>query len=174
MVQHANDAVGETRRREHAELSRDGDQRLRGSRFRLLTGREALGAEERQELDELQRRRLRTGRVWAIKELLRDLWLCHSREEAEERMQRWLAWVQRCRVSAMVRVARMVRRRREGILNAIELRASDGLAEGINSKIRMLKYLSCGFRRRERFQTVVHFHLGKMDLYPDGLAPLPP
>ena len=56
-----------------------------------------------------------------------------------------------------------------GIVNAIILRATNGPAEGINSRIKTVKVRSRGFRNRERFANAILFHLGGLDLYPDGL-----
>ena len=56
-----------------------------------------------------------------------------------------------------------------GIVNAVILRATNGPAEGINSRIKTVKVRSRGFRNRERFANAILFHLGGLDLYADGL-----
>lgn len=63
----------------------------------------------------------------------------------------------------------MIRKHLWGIVNAIILRATNGPAEGINSRIKTVKVRSRGFRNRERFANAILFHLGGLDLYPDGL-----
>ena len=63
----------------------------------------------------------------------------------------------------------MIREHLWGIVNAIVLRATNGPAEGINSRIRTVKVRGRGFRSRERFANAILFHLGGLDLYPDGL-----
>ncbi len=57
-----------------------------------------------------------------------------------------------------------------GILNAIVLKVSNGPAEGLNSRIKMIKVRSRGFRNKERFTNAIYFHLGGLDLYPDGIT----
>ena len=47
--------------------------------------------------------------------------------------------------------------------------ATNGPAEGINSRIKTIKARSRGFRNQERFANAIYFHLGGLDLYPDGL-----
>ena len=64
----------------------------------------------------------------------------------------------------------MIRDHLWGIVNAIILRATNGPAEGINSRIKTVKVRSRGFRNRERFANAILFHLGGLDLYPDGLS----
>lgn len=55
-----------------------------------------------------------------------------------------------------------------GILNAFVLKADNALAESINSRIKMVKIRSRGFRNKQRFKTAIYFHLGGLDLYPAG------
>ena len=63
----------------------------------------------------------------------------------------------------------MIREHLWGIVNAIILRATNGPAEGINSRIKTVNVRSRGFRNRERFANAILFHLGGLDLYPDRL-----
>ena len=63
----------------------------------------------------------------------------------------------------------MIREHLWGIVNAIILRATNGPAEGINSRIKTVKVRSRGFRNRKRFANAILFHLGGLNLYPDGL-----
>ena len=41
-------------------------------------------------------------------------------------------------------------------------------AEGLNSRIKMIKVRSRGFRNKERFANAIYFHLGGLNLYPEG------
>ncbi len=56
-----------------------------------------------------------------------------------------------------------------GIINAIVLEDSNGPAESINSRIKTVKVSSRGFRNKKRLATAICFHLGGIDLYPDGV-----
>ncbi len=56
-----------------------------------------------------------------------------------------------------------------GIINAIVLEGSNGPAESINSRIKTVKVCSRGFRNKKRLATAIYFHLGGLDLYPDGV-----
>ncbi len=57
-----------------------------------------------------------------------------------------------------------------GILNAIVLKVSNGPAEGINSQIKTIKVRSRGFRNKKRFANAIYFHLGGLNLYPEGVV----
>ena len=53
-----------------------------------------------------------------------------------------------------------------GIVNAVVLKVSNGPAESMNSRIKMVKVRSRGFRSAERFGQAILFHLGGLALYP--------
>ena len=57
-----------------------------------------------------------------------------------------------------------------GYLNAVVLKVGNGLAEGINSRIKALEIKSRGFRNKQRFANAIYFHLAGFDLYPVGLG----
>ena len=63
----------------------------------------------------------------------------------------------------------MIRKHLWEIVNAILFRASNGPAEGINSRFQTVKVCSPGFHNRQRFANAILLHLGGLDLYPDGL-----
>ena len=75
----------------------------------------------------------------------------------------------RCRLEPMKKVAKTIREHLWGIINAIVLKASNGSAESINSRIKTVKIRSRGFRNVQRFIYAVCFYLGGLDLYPESV-----
>ena len=67
------------------------------------------------------------------------------------------------------RLPRTIKKHLWGILNAIILKVSNGPAEAINSRIKTIKVRSRGFRNKRRFANAIYFHLGGIDLYPEGV-----
>ncbi len=158
------------RRAEHRELTTLGDETLKGSRYQWLTRPEHMNRAQRRAFNALMRRTtLRTARAWALKEEAAQLWDYLSRAWALKAWKRWLAWASRCRLAPVLKAARMIREHLWGIINAIVLKASNGPAEGINSRIRLVKIRSHGFRSEERFCDAIYFHLGGLNLYPAGV-----
>jgi transposase len=47
-----------------------------------------------------------------------------------------------------------------GILNAIQQKATNAIAESVNAMIEKIKVRACGFRNRVRFRTAILFHKG--------------
>ncbi|QDW32951.1 ISL3 family transposase [Yersinia sp. KBS0713] len=105
-----------------------------------------------------------TSQCWVMKELARDLW--HRRYDRHSRRlwQEWMLMAKNSGIPLMASVARMVAKRLYGILNAMKHRVSNGNAESLNSKIRLLRIKSRGFRNKERFKLGVLFHYGKLNM----------
>ncbi|RMG31324.1 MAG: hypothetical protein D6721_01585 [Gammaproteobacteria bacterium] len=118
---------------------------------------------------ELARSTLTTARAWAIKELAMSLWGYVSRTWAEKGWKRWYGWAIRSRLEPVMQMARMIKKPLWGIINAVVLKANDGYAGSMISKIKLIKVRSRGFLNKERFKTAIYFHLGGLDLYPEGI-----
>ena len=164
-----NEAVDKVRRQEHKALFREGRNDLKGTRFDWLTNHANMPGGQRKRFRQLRNSSLKTARAWAIKELGMSLWKHVCRGWARKAWERWLGWAMRCRLEPMKEVARMVRKHLWGIINAVVLKVSNGPAESLNSRIRMIKVKARGYRNRERFITDIHFHLGGLNLYPEGV-----
>ena len=70
----------------------------------------------------------------------------------------------------MKKVARMIKRHLDGIVTAVVNKVTNAHAEGLNSIVQWVKYTARGFRNRERFKGAIYFHLGGLDLYPEGIV----
>ena len=160
------EAVDKVRRQEHKALLREGNTLLKGSKHAWLTNPANMSRKQWCDFATLRTANLKTARAWAIKEQGMSLWHYVHRTWAEKGWKRWYNWAIRSRLEPGKKVARMVKTHLWGILNAIILKASNGLAESTNSRIQLLKVRSRGFRNKSRFRAAIYFHLGGLDLYP--------
>lgn len=67
-------------------------------------------------------------------------------------------------VPRMKNMAKTIGKRLYGILNAIRHGVSNGNAGALNSKIRLLRIKTRGYRNRERFKLGVMFHYGELNM----------
>jgi len=65
----------------------------------------------------------------------------------------------------MKKVATMINKFLEGIVNATVMRASNSRSEEMNARIQWLKKSACGFRDRRRFRNAILFHLGGLEIH---------
>ena len=110
----------------------------------------------------LRNSELRVARAWAIKQLAATLWGYRVRGWAERRWKQWYGWAIRSRLEPIKRVARMIKRHWDGVINAATSTVTNARAEAINSRIQWLKKMACGYRNRARFR--------EADLLPPGRA----
>jgi len=170
VAQHLGDAVDKVRRQEHKALQERGDERLKGSKYLWLQNPDAMSPQGEVRFEALRDSSLKTSRAWSIKELAMLLWeQISERDDAEEAWRRWYGWAIRSKLEPIKKVARLIRRHLYGILNAMVHRVTNARAEGLNSLIQWLKYSARGFRNRDRFRNAIYFHLGGLDLYPEGV-----
>lgn len=163
-------AVDKVRKQEHKALMRDGWEDLKGTKYDWLSNLRNLSRKRQREFKVLRESTLKTARAWAIKDLAMHLWDFVSRTWAEKRWKQWLSWAMRCRLEPVRDVARIIKKHLWGIINAILLNVSNGGAESINSRIKMVKIRSRGFRNKTRYKNAIYFHLGGLDLYPEGVV----
>ena len=84
-------------------------------------------------------------RAFLLKEELRLLYALEDPALAPAHLDAWLAWASRSRLAPFIRLARTIRRHRQGILAEIRLGLSNGRLEGLNSRIRLISHRSFGF-----------------------------
>lgn len=163
---HMNKAVDAVRKAEHKTLMAEGVDLLKNTKFWWLHARENVPKKNADLFSMLRDMHLATGRAWSIKELLRDLWRCARRDDGLRLFKRWYAWAVRSRLAPVKVAAKTVKRHLWGILNWFEHRISNGMSEGINGLIEKVKVAARGYRNTENFKTVIYFHFGGLDLYP--------
>lgn len=169
VAKYLGEAVDKVRRVEHRALLAEGRTDLVRSKHQWLKNPNNMSHKQWREFKDLRESTLRTARAWAIKEFAMGLWHYSSRTWAIKTWKRWLSWAVRCRLGPVKKVAQIIKKHLWGIINAIVMKVHNGGAESINSRIKMIKVRSRGFRNKARFRNAIYFHLGGLDLYPTGI-----
>lgn len=166
VMQLATKAVDQVRRGEHRELLKAGDDRLSKTKYVWLTSQQNLSEKQRGVFEATYDLRLQTGKAWAYKEMLRDLWSQASASAATTYFQDWYRRVIHTRLAPMKRVAKTIKERLGNVVSYCTHRITNAVAEGMNSKIMSIKRRVGGYRNRENFKTAIFFHCGGLSLYP--------
>jgi transposase len=169
---HLNEALDKVRRREHNAFMRDaGESPLSKSRFQWLTNanRTDNRTGKRQAFMSLSRLNLETSRAWRIKETANSLWDYVYMNVAESAWKKLLWWISHSRIPEMIKAGKTIQNYFWGILNAIRLKATNGMVEANNNSIQRIKRMACGFRNKGRFKNAILFHLGKLELFPSTI-----
>lgn len=170
VVKLANEALQEVRRGEARDIKGTPKaQFLKGSRWALLRAPETLSEKEELRLADVAKLNSKTYRAYLLKEELRALYQC-SFLSAGKHLAGWLAWASRSKLEPFIDLAKTIRRHRAGILAAIRFGLANGLLEGINNKIGMLKHRAFGFHSPQALIAMVFLTCGDV---PTSLPRLP-
>jgi transposase len=161
-----NQAVDQVRKQEHQELTAEGDDRLKKTKYTWLRSSLNFTRKAWLAFRDLRRSKLRTARAWALKETIMDLWQYSYLGAAQRYFRDWYQWAARSRLAPMKRAARTLQERLANILTYLDHPYTNAMAESLNSKIQWIKYTARGFRSREGFRTAIYFHCGGLELYP--------
>jgi transposase len=148
VVRLAQRAVDQVRRDEwnaHERSHTREGKWIKGTRWSLLKAPEKQSIRQLALLGEVQEANKPLYRAFLLKEELRLLYQLEDPTLAPAHLDAWLAWASRSRLEPFVKLARTIRRHRDGILNAIRLGLNNGRLEGLNSRIRLISHRSYGF-----------------------------
>ena len=162
----ASEAVDKIRRGEHRQLKQEGDDRLTGTRYLWLTSQENLTDNQKARFDLVYKQELETGKAWAYKEMLRDLWHHGDAVAATLFFHAWYRRVIHTKLNPLKKVARTIKERLDNVVSYCTHEITNAVAEGINSKIMSIKRRVGGYRNRENFKTAIYFYCGGLNLYP--------
>lgn len=146
--------------------ARSSEQRraqLKGTKYCWLKRPENLTERQAERKASLMGEHLLTARACAMTEAMRAVYACPGREEASAELDRVLSWIMHSNVGEMKRVARTVRKEREGVLNWFSSRSTNAFLEGVNSVVQSIKRAARGFRNLGYFETMVFLRLGGLD-----------
>lgn len=163
---HLNEAVDKVRRQEHRQMLKQGEEALKGTRYWWLKNEPDLTADAAARFEELKKAGLKVARAWEIKELFRHFWECGSVQRATVFFEKWYARAIHCDLAPVRKVARMIRKHLENLLSFLVWKISNGVVEGLNSKIQTVKSNARGYRSFESYRIAILFHCGKLEMLP--------
>jgi transposase len=159
VVRLAQRAVDQVRRDEwnaHERSHTPTGKWIKGTRWSLLKAPDKQSVRQLALLGEVAHANKALFRAFLMKEELRLLYQIADPTLAPAHLDAWLAWARRSRLRPFVKLARTIRRHRDGILAAIRLGLSNGRLEGLNSRIRLISHRSFGFHSAQPLIALVY------------------
>lgn len=158
----ALDSVRRERQRQHAQRRPKGVRRsgreaswrpdLYRVRHRLLKAGERLTERERRRLCTLFEREPLIAEAWGLKEAFRAIYRAPDRAEAERRLERFLAAVERAQLPPFTAFAEGVRLWRAELLAYFDEPTTNGYAEGVINKVKVIKRRAYGLPTFDGFR----------------------
>jgi transposase len=139
------------------------NKKLKNTKFMWITNEEDLTEKQREKLLEFQNQKKETLRAYNIKESLIKFWKCKNREEAEQHLNKWYFRATHSRLEAIIEVAKTIKNHWDGILNYFDSRITNGILEGINSIVQLIKRNARGYRNTQYFINMIYLKIGKLD-----------
>ena len=155
VVKEVNKAMDELRK-----LERKGNELLKGHKYTFLKTK--LTPKIKEEKDLLMEYYPKLGEGYKLKELFNDFWDIKEKEEAESFLAFWCDLAIDSKIQPFIKVAKTIKAHWQGIINYTESRISNGILEGINSKIQLAKKKARGYRNINNFINMIYFTCGKL------------
>jgi transposase len=165
IAKYLSEALDQTRKRMSGDPSIDRTG-LKGRRWLLLRNPRNMSHSQKLASYSLRREYAALGRAWSMVQAFKELWEFRSSTWALKHFKRWYFWATHSRLKPFVKLAKMLKRHLDNILTYLRIPITNAAAEGLNSKIQLIKYRARGYRNTDRFERAIYFHLGKLDLSP--------
>ncbi|MBA3305859.1 MAG: ISL3 family transposase [Thermoleophilaceae bacterium] len=165
------EALDEVRREYWNELRALGDpdaaKRFKDARWALLKRPEKLTDQQSRTLRALKAAGGKVARAYELKEALRGIFAPGlTVDDVNELLTRFCSRASRSRMPAFLRLARTIRRHRDGILAAIRLGITNARSEALNNKVRLVTRRAYGFHSANAALALVMLTCGPITLQP--------
>jgi len=156
MVKEFNKVIDRVRIDEYTKASESDKKVIKGSKYLLLKNPENIHkSEDKEHLERLLELNETISKVMILKDKLKLMWDCDSREEARRQIVEWCSMAESVRHPAVSKFANRIRRYEYGILNHCEYPIHTSMLEGINNKIKVIKRKAYGFHDNRYFSLKV-------------------
>jgi transposase len=162
IVQNLNKAMDEVRKRE-----RHGNELIKNHKYTFLRSNKNLSQEKRSELEYLIMLYPHLGEAYRLKEMFMDVFDIEDPQEAKGYLKFWCDLAVESKIQPFIKFVSMIKAHWWGIVNYFDTKLTNGVLEGINSKIQLAKKRARGFRNIENYMNMIMFVCGKLKLaYP--------
>jgi transposase len=165
VAKHLNEAVDSVRRGEQARLSdKAARKQAKGGRFLLLRRGTKVRGKVRDKLNAVLASLGQTSRAWELKESFRRFWSYRSPTWSAAYLKAWTSRAMRSRIEPMKKVARMLRKHEDLLLNYFRAKRqyTNAMVEGMNHKARVSLARSFGHRSFDVLKLVLYHNLGDL------------
>jgi transposase len=146
IMKHANAAVDEIRRAEFFRKGGPARELVKGKRWLLLTRWVHLTARKKQQLNDLFALNRKVMKAYLLKESLDRLWTYRYEGAMLRYLKSWIDQLRWQRLKPMEKLADMLLRHLDGILNYCRIKVPLGVVEAVNGNIKALLRRGRGYR----------------------------
>lgn len=146
VVAQFNRVIDKVRNTEYRKASKTHKAVLKGTKYLLLKNRSRIRRhKDRRHLEELLQLNKVINATLILKDKLKHIWSYKSRTWAQMAIDEWCALARALNHPAVTKFAKMLCRYRYGILNHCDYPIHNGMLEGVNNKIKVIKRKAYGY-----------------------------
>lgn len=164
VVQLLNAAVDEIRREEVRIAEPEQKKALKSTRWPLLKNPWNLWRYERQKLSEIQKNNRRLYRAYLLKESFQQIFEASSAAEADDLFVEWYGWARRSNLQPFRTLAETLDKHWPGIHRFVELRLTNAIVEGSNSKVRLISHRAFGFHSAAALIAMIYLNCSNIEI----------
>jgi transposase len=157
LVKALNEALDEVRR-----IERKGNEMLKNHRYTILKKYDKLSADKRSDLQIILDYYPRLGEAYRLRQLFLDVFDIDDKQEAKGYLWFWCEQALEAAIQPFTKFVNMIKAHWFGITAYFDTLVTNGVLEGINSKIQLAKRRARGYRKTENFINMIYFICGKL------------
>jgi transposase len=155
VVKEVNKAMDEVRKNE-----RRTNFDLKGHKYTFLKNN--LSIEKQTERDVLIDKYKNLADGYTLTQMFKDFWDINSSQDAMGYLAFWCDLAENSNLAPFMKASKTIKNHWQGIVNYTQSRISNGILEGINSKIQLAKKRARGYRNIQNFINMIYFVAGKL------------
>lgn len=157
VVKFINEAMDKVRRLERKEFAM-----LKGYKYTFLKNNRNLSQAAREDKYNILTLMPNIANAYRLKELFNEFWTFKDTEQATAYLAYWCDLVKESGIFPFIEAAKTIQAHWFGIITYTETNLTNGVLEGINSKIQLAKKRARGYRNISNFINMIYFISGKL------------
>jgi transposase len=152
LVKMLNQSLDEVRK-----LERKGNELLKNHKYTVLRAYKNLKDSKKEDLVLLLESYPKLGEAYRFRELFNDMWQIGDPQEAKGYLHFWCDLVTESGIVPFKKFVNTIKAQWNGIVAYFDKEVTNGLLEGINSKVQLAKRRARGYRNIENFINMIYF-----------------
>jgi len=146
LAQHFSKAIDKIRNHEAHKASKKDKEVYVGKRWLLLRKPENLDEDQKKELNSLLDLNKNIARVYILRDEFREIFYGFSVRSRLIRLANWMKKCSTLHLKPLTDFVKMIRRQLPYVKNSLRNNVSNGFAEGLNNKIRVIQRMAYGYK----------------------------
>lgn len=155
VIKEVNKAMDEVRK-----MERRNNFDLKGHKYTFLKGK--LSVEKQTERDHLLNKYQNLSEGFTLMLMFKDFWEIKQPKAAMGYLAFWCDLAEGSNLAGFISASKTIKNHWEGIVNYTKSQISNGILEGINSKVQLAKKRARGYRNINNFINMIYFIAGKL------------